>query len=207
MTYHYVDTETGEDADPTSHTYSVMALAKEHQIRYVFKSADGAIILRHLPLRMKRVIDSVMAMIFPSSDALRKRIAELAEGIRDVPEDDIPDEIKSEFIKASAEYRCIAQYYALGVIEEPRCCTMDDVDEIYARLTPTERDALDMLIQELVRIKEPHEVDDTALTIADRYKVEIIDREMLDNLTVSQASYFLKVIERENKDIARMMKR
>lgn len=209
MTVHrYIDAQDGSEYDPTERTYSVMELVEEHLTRFVFTTKDGeSLILRYMPLRMKRIIDSVIAMMYPTYSQMSARLNDLRDGIIDVPWDDIDKEIRDEFLQLASQMKPVGQMYALGVIEEPFVACMEDIYQIYDRMDDEDQQRFDLLVQELTSVKDPKTVDDTVLDIANRYNLQIMDRQMLKELTISQASYFESIIARENAEINRMLKR
>ena len=94
----------------------------------------------------------------------------------------------------------------MGVIVSPSVGTMDDVNEIYDSLTENEADALAVIIQMLSSVTPTKSIDATALEIAKANGLELVDRELLDLMTVNQANFFIDRIRQENERIRQMTK-
>ena len=201
--YTYVDAETGQETDPR--TYSIMELNREHRDLYVLRTSQGAIVLRHMPLRMRRIIDDARNHIYPRTAELLAEVEELRPFFDGIDEADWKPEAKERLERIYQELRT-TDMDALGVIVSPDVATMDDVNEIYERLTEIERQKLALIIKALATPTPPEDIDSTALEIAKANGLEIIDREMLENLTVSQAAYYMGRIRKENEQIRRMMR-
>jgi len=200
--YRYLDDDKVDDA--TDRTVSAIELLHQHEIRYVMHIDKGDIILRHQPLRMKRIIDGIIKLIYPRFSEYAQELHDLTDGISEnemmVPE--VSDKIKD----LTSKLRIITQMYALGVIESPHLNDMDDLNDLYATLNENERNTLDMLIQELTNVTASSLIDDTALVIADKYNIQLVSKEMLEQLTVSQADFLIRRINAENEQISELMK-
>ena len=197
MKFIYRDAETGAEAIPT---YSVMELNKEHRIRYVLNTSQGAIILRPLPWRMKRIIDEARIHIYPRTKELLEEADRLRPYIDGIPEDQwLADKV--ERLKAIYMELRVTDMYALGVIVSPQVGTMEDVEEMYSMLNEDEAQRLALCVQALSTITPIEDIDGTALEIAKANGLELMTKEMLDLMTVSQANYYIKRIEQENERI------
>jgi hypothetical protein len=200
MRFIYRDAETAEEVVPT---YSVMELNKEHRIRYVLNTSQGAIILRPLPWRMKRIIDDARANIYPRTKELLEEAERLRPYIDGIPQDQwIPEKV--ERLKAIYLELRVTDMYALGVILSPQVGTMEDVMEMYSMLTEDEGEKLALCIQALSTITPAEDIDGTALEIAKANGLELLTKEMLDLMTVSQANYYMRRIEQENERIRQL---
>lgn len=198
MRFIYRDTATAEELDPK--TVSVMELLREHTVRYVLNTSAGAIILRPLPWRMKRIIDEARANIYPRTADLIAEAEHIRPYIDGIPEDNRPADKVRRMNEIYQELRA-TDMYALGVIVSPPVGTMEDVDEIFSRITLEEVDSLAICIQMLSSVTSPDSVDPIALEIATANGLRLVDREMLELMTVSQASFFARRIEQENERI------
>ena len=199
MIVHYQDVQTAEEVEPN--TYSVMELLREHQVRYVLRTSIGAIVMRHLPYRMKRIIDDARIHIYPSVRELLNEAEYLRPYFEGIPEEDQQEDKRKRMEEIYHLLRS-TDMTALGVIVEPPVATMDDVNEIYDRLQPEEAETLSICIQALASVRS--DVDSTAMEIAKANGLELVDREILDLMTVSQASYFIDRINKENERIRQM---
>ena len=128
VTYDYTDIDTG-DPLPDEGSYSVMELNREHLVRYVLQTSKGAVVLRHLPLRMARIIESVRRTVYPGVEALEEEY----EAMRKVPPEQMTEEQVAAFLKLDREL-AMTDMTALGVVVEPRLAGMDDYEQLYEEL-------------------------------------------------------------------------
>ena len=205
MRFVYRDAESGAEIDDIK-TVSIVELNREHTVRYVFRTSIGAIIFRHLPLRMKRVIDDARNHIYPSVAGMLKEVERLRPYFDGIPEEDWKEEPRQR-MEELYELLRVTDMYALGVIVSPPVATMDDVEDIYQRLNETERTQFSLIVQAMASITSFDKVDSTPLEIAKANGLQLMDTEMLEQLTVSQASYYIKRIEQENERIRQMTRK
>lgn len=204
VTYDYRDLRTGESLDdPETGSYSVLSLMREHRARYVMMTRKGAIILRHLPLRMKRIIDTVRHELYPCTAELEQRARDLLPYFDGVDREAWPEDKLRELMDIERELQ-VTDMYALGVIEAPLLGSMDDYDALLDMLTEDERQQLAVAVRALSSIKAPSHVDGTAMDIAQRYGMTVMNDDMLELMTVSQANYLMDRIAKENREIMRL---
>ena len=204
VTYDYTDLDTGDPAaSPEEGTYSVVALDHEHLVRYVMTTSQGAIVLRHLPLRMARLIEGVRRAVYPGIEELEARYEEIRRRMEGRPSEDFADEEVADLLRLDREL-AMTDMTALGIVVEPRLASMDDYEQLYERLTEDERLRLVTAVKLLASVRDPRTVDPTAEAIARSAGVQLMDEDMLRMLTVSQAAYHLGRIQREAKAIDRM---
>ena len=185
MKIEYTDMTTGEPCDPLDGTMSVIELTREHKRRYVLRTSAGAVILRPMPLRMKRVIDAARYALFPDMRDMEQELALLAPGLKGIPVEQWEPEVRTR-VEEIAHYKQIHDMDALGVIVSPVLTDMEDYEELLEELTEDERMALALAVRELAAPRPPSQVDATALELAEKYGIELVDADLLENLTVSQ---------------------
>lgn len=204
VTYDYRDLQSGASVDdPEVGSYSVMQLMQEHRIRYVFSTSAGAIVLRHMPLRMKRIIDAVRHQLYPRTMELEQEARDLAPYFEGVDPAAYDAGAVQRLREIEAELR-VTDMSALGVIEAPLLANMDDYEILLRQLTEDEQQTLAVAVRALSAIKPPEHVDSTAMTIAQRYGLVLMDEDMLRMLTVSQAAFLMDRINKENQEIMRL---
>lgn len=193
--------EQYDDEDiPEKGKLSVVALSREHRERWVLKTHVGCIVFRKMPLRMQRILDLARAKIYPRMTEMKSEIMHLQE---------IP-EVSEEYHKAQDRINEYAVALActdpspLGVIVEPRLASMDDFEELYRKLSEDERVALLTAVIEMSRVIDADDVDPVPEVIAERAGLKLITEDMIENLTVSQANYWLGRINAERVAIERM---
>lgn len=185
---------------------SIIRLLDEHKRRYVYETSAGTIVLRHMPLRMKRLIDNIIAVLYPDVPGMILERRDYLQGLVGLTAEQMPADASDRLAEAEALIAPSQGWKACGVIVQPSISSIDDYDALYAMLEEQERDVLQELVNMLSIPIDPYTYDDTAFNIAERYGVQMVDKEMIENLTVSQAQFFAKRIERENLDIERRMK-
>lgn len=204
MRYEFKDVGTGEIL-PTDKQVSVIDLCQEHKYLFVYSTSVGDIILRKMPLRMRRTIDGMIGTFCPRYYNDIQRLGDIRAGIEDI--NNIPSDIITEVQEISARVAHATRFYIMGVMVSPVIYDDEDIDRLYSLLTAEECANLDMLISEMLTIADPSEIDDTALILAEKYNVVMVDKEMLSNLTISQANYFISRINRENDELMRAFRR
>lgn len=202
VVYKYLD-DGDKQAKATDGVLPVLELLRQHRVRYVMSTEKGNIVLKHQPLRTKRIIDGIIRVIYPDFHTYVQELHDLTDGIEE--EELLKPEISGRIVELTSKLRLMSQVYALGVIERPQLNDMDDFNDLYEQLTEDERDKLDMLIQELTNVCDPSIIDDTSLVIANRYGIQVIDKEMLEQITISQADYLIRQINAENEMMSNLM--
>ena len=92
---------------------------------------------------------------------------------------------------------------ALGVIVAPCLADMDEFESLYSSLTEDEQMTLDIIVQELGRIRDPREVDGMPEIIAQQCGVRLMTETELEMMTVSQYAYQISRIAAEREAVAR----
>lgn len=207
MEFDFRDVTTGEPVDdPLAGTYPIMELQREHLIRYVMTTSQGAIVLRHIPLRMKIMIDRVRHIIYPDAARMEQEVRELVPYFQGIPLEDVEPEAKARLLELKAQLS-LTDMYPLGVIVAPCLASMDDYHRLYERLQPAEREQLEATVQSLAAPVPPSRVDATALEIAKANGITLMDEQMLEFLTASQAAFWTSRIASEARAVERALRR
>lgn len=185
---------------PEKGKLSVVSLSREHRERWVLNTHVGSIIFRRMPLRMQRILDLSRQKLYPHISDMKSEILHLQE----IPESSEEYPQAQERIQELAVALACTEPSPLGVIVEPRLSSMDDYEELYEKLTEEERVALLTAVMEMSRIVDADDVDPVPEVIAERAGLKLITQDMIENLTVSQASYWMSRINAERTAIERM---
>lgn len=185
---------------PEKGKLSVVSLSREHRERWVLNTHVGSIIFRRMPLRMQRILDLSRQKLYPHISDMKSEILHLQE----IPESSEEYPKAQERIQELAVALACTEPSPLGVIVEPRLSSMDDYEELYEKLTEEERVALLTAVMEMSRIVDADDVDPVPEVIAERAGLKLITQDMIENLTVSQASYWMSRINAERTAIERM---
>lgn len=196
VTYDYRDLDTGEGMDEPAGSYSAVALHHEHLVRYVMTAGSTVIILRHLPLRMARIIQDVQYSIFPK----RRKLEADYERIRTRDMKSLSDAEIGDLLRLDREL-AMTDMTALGVVVSPELSCMDDYEELYESLSETDRLKLVTAVRILASARDPREVDSTAENIALKAGIRLMTPEEIELMTVSQASYQVSRILKESRAI------
>lgn len=154
---------------------------------------------------MKRVIDMARAM---KGEETRRDMQEL-QALRPMMEGLSPDEIDPQIKARAMELTTtlmLSDYSPLGVIVSPVLENMDDYEDLLHMLDTTEVVQLQEAVQAMATVRPSREVDATALDIGERLGLLKLPEDMLDNLTVSQANFFVDRINAERKAIEAMQR-
>lgn len=189
-----------EDEIPEMGKTSVVALSKQHRERWLLRTSKGFIVFRRMPLRIQRILDLARVKLYPKLESIKQELACL-QGIVEGSEG---YEEAQERIQSLAVALACTDPAPLGVIVEPRLSSMDDYEELYESLEESERAALLTAVIEMTRIIDADEVDSVPEIIAERSGLKLVTPDMIENLTVSQASYWMSRIRAENAAIERM---
>lgn len=201
------DLVTGDAVeDPLKGTVPIAELRREHLVRFILRTSKGLVILRPMPLRLRRIIDAVQAKLYPRRAELEREAVMLLPYFEGIPEEDVDPDARRRMEEIAAQLQ-VTDMSAMGVIVAPAMGTMEDVEELYESLTDAERIQLSLAIRDLSRPIPPERVDATALEIERANGLVRMDQEMLDMLTVSQAAFWVDRINKENKRTEEMAKR
>lgn len=201
------DLVTGDAVeDPLKGTVPIAELRREHLVRFILRTSKGVIILRPMPLRLRRIIDAVQAKLYPRRAELEREAVMLLPYFEGIPEEDVDPDARRRMEEIAAQLQ-VTDMSAMGVIVAPAMGTMEDVEELYESLTDSERIQLSLAIRDLSRPIPPERVDATALEIERANGLVRMDQDMLDMLTVSQAAFWVDRINKENKRTEEMAKR
>lgn len=154
---------------------------------------------------MKRVIDMARAM---KGEETRKDMQEL-QALRPMMEGLSPDQIDPQIKARAMELTTslmLSDYSPLGVIVAPVLENMDDYEDLLHMLDANEVIQLQEAVQSMATVRPSREVDPTALDIGQCLGLVQIPPDMLDNLTVSQANFFVDRINAERKAIEAMQR-
>lgn len=202
QTWDFTDFDTGM-ALPENGKLSPVRLAGEHRERWVLKTSKGDIVLRRMPLRLYRVLELARVKVYPKLQDMLQEIRELQE----IPKGCDAYEEAQERLSSLATALVMSDPAPLGVIVSPALACMDDYEELYEALSDAERIRLVNAVAEMSRIVNADEVDPIPEMVAERMGIKLVTKDMIDNMTVSQASYWYARIEAEKTAIERMARR
>ncbi|NCA74543.1 MAG: hypothetical protein EOM93_06870 [Gammaproteobacteria bacterium] len=154
---------------------------------------------------MERLIGNIIRAKYPKIMAEAEEMRDYMEGLIGLQESEYPEGAAERISDYALRIKGPMTWKACGVIVSPQINSDEDYNDLYAMLAAKgegEEFVLDEWVAELSTIRT--EYDDTAYNIAERYNVEMLDRELIENLTVSQAQFFSRRIERENRMIERL---
>lgn len=196
-TFDFRDLVSGmEVRDPMEGTVPVLELMEEHKVRYVLSTSRGAIVMRHMPLRVRRIVDMAQGKIYPERLQLEAEARSLLPYFDGIPEDQVNADARKRFEEITYTLM-VTDMSAMGVIVAPALGSMDEYERLYESLTPEEQVQLASAVRDLSTPLPPERVDSTPLEIANANGLTLMDEEMLHLLTISQAAYWSDRLARE----------
>lgn len=207
MDWDFRNLSTGEEVtDPLAATVPLSELRREHAVRYVMQTSKGIIILRHMPLRMHRMIEAARHAIYPETARMEKEARELLPYFQGIPEDEVDPEAKKRLMELSSQLQ-LTDMGALGVVVAPALASMEDYEALYESLDEKERLQLATAVRELSTPIPPERVDAAPLEIAKANGIRLMTEEELECLTVSQAAFWCDRIAQEARRTEAAMRR
>ena len=192
-----------EEKDPD---INVLDILDQHRQRIVFRTKNsGDIVLRYLPFRLSLIIVDHISRYYSHYAEDVQVIAERADLTPEEAND--PEILEDSRMRIERSLLKTSQLFALGVIERPEVNTPDDVEAIYSVLDPDEKARLEVLIQELTRVPDPSTIDASLMDIAERYDVQLVDKDMIENMTASQHALLAYRIKQEREALVRRSNR
>ena len=192
-----------EVRDPSLGSVPVLDIMREHLVRYVMTTSKGIIILRHMPLRVRRQIDLAQARLYPSRLQMEAEARMLLPYFDGVPPEQVRKD-KLDRFEQIAHQLMLTDMSAMGVIVAPALGSMEDYERLFDSLTPEEQVQLATAVRDLATPVPPEKVDSTALEIARANGLQVMDEDMLQMLTVSQAAYWSDRVARESRKAEEM---
>jgi len=200
--------DDGNTFDPSDKTISVFEILKQHKVRYIWHTENaGDIVLKHMHLSTRRKIDMMIYSLYPGYIEADKRLKDIGNEININDMDNLPKDLQDEITELAQKVFWPRHLYLLGIISTPMIGCLDDIEALYDLLTPEEAIFLDTIQGPLEGTIAFNTIDSIALDIADRFKVTLVDRDMLENMTVAQADYFTHVINKETDEALKLLKR
>jgi len=206
--YEWKDVNDGGPFDISEKTVSIFDILNQHKVRYVWHTENaGDIVLRHMRLSTRRKIDMMLYALYPGYMQANKRLGDMASNIDINDIEGLPQELQDEITELTQRVYWPRHLYLLGIISAPTIGCLDDIEALYDLLTEDERTFLDTIQNTLEGTVAFDSIDKTALDIADRFKVSLVDADMLQNMTVAQADYFTRMINQETDEALKVLKR
>lgn len=180
----------------------IMDILNQAKKRVILNTSKGSVIFKHISLRTKRQLDLIRAFRYPNAKELEDEASivypmALAEGA--------DEETVKRATEIAAELAPSMDVYALGVIEYPFFTTVDDLQAWWQTLQPEEIEAIRQLLVVFTNWNKP--IDYGQLEIAERFHVQLIDRELIENPTYQQYLALHNIIEQEHRQTEEMYKK
>ena len=205
MRYIYEDVQSGKTSElPPAD--SIIELMHQHEKRFIFHTEKGSIVMRYMPLRLERLLSNIRKELYPNIAEVLQTQRDLLKGIEGLDAGQIPEDTMAELERNQALIQPSQDLNACGVIVAPAITSLEDYYELHEVLSEDERLVVEELISILGRPRDPAEYDDTAFNIAEKYNIEMVDKTMIENMTVSQAHFFATRIQKENDEIERIQR-
>ena len=187
-----------EDMPPVTKV-PIEEILEQHRYRYVLETSQGTIVMRHLSKRMKGHIDRIRYVRYPEAYILEQEAKIVYPIIKaGNPEEDTvkrANEIASQLAPT-------LDMYALGIIEYPFLTTPEALDALLDAMTDEEREAMRQMLTVLTAWNKP--VDYSQLEIAERFHLNMVRPEHIEEPTYQQYRALYSVIEQEHDELRRI---
>jgi len=169
-------------------------ILQQHRERYVIRTSIGTIVMKHITKRMKLAIDRIRYIRYPRVPELEAEARIVYPVVMAGSEDEDATKRANEI---AAELVPTMDLYALGIIEYPFLTTPEDVDDLMDSLDAEEQEAVRQMFTVLTAWGRP--VDFSQLEIAERFRIQIIPIEAVENPTYQQYRALYSVVEQEHE--------
>ena len=176
---------------------------RQHNKRFVIRTeGQGDIIMKFLPRRIKDHLDRLRDIRFPAHTRLKDELEILTPSILSGEADEA---VTSSYWALFSQYMPTLEIYYLGCIEYPFLTTMDELDSLLSSVTENERA---VLMEVLAILSAPcPTVDETYLAVAIKFGIQVVDKELIDNMTYQQYQLLHEIVETEQREIRKMYKK
>jgi len=184
---------------PAINKVPIESILKQGSERFVLQTSQGTVVMKHITKRMKLHIDVIRAVRYPGIRELEQEAQivypiALAEGA--------DDNAIAEANRIASQLAPTLDLYALGVIEYPFLTTPDDLEAFLASLKEDEQEAMRQMLTVLTRWNYP--VDYSSLEIAERFHVQMVTADLIENPTYEQYRALYAVVTQEHEATKRM---
>ena len=176
---------------------------RQHNKRLVIHTTDhGDIVLKFLPRRLKDGIDALRILRYPEYPKLEEELELIRPSILS---GEAGQDVIDNFWILFHQLRPSLDLYFLGCIEFPFITTMEELDKLMSSLHENERD---VMREALRMLSAPvQEIDDTYLAVAMKFGIQVIDKELIDNMTYQQYLILHSIIDAERQQTAKMYRK
>ena len=170
-------------------------ILRQHRKRFIIRTAQyGDVVMRYLSRSYRVPIDGIRHEMYPE-------LVEWEDEFRTlVPLASLPDadsDLRTYVQELAAKIMPTLDLYAIGCIEHPVLNSVDDLNVFLDLLTPEEQEAVRQMLSVLTAHAGP--VDTVYMDIAERFDVKIIDKELMDNMTMQQQEVLQAVLKAERQ--------
>ena len=176
-------------------------ILRQHRQRCVMHTERcGTIVMRYLPQRVKKNIDMIRMFRYPKYPEIEEELMIIAPLVETGNAD---EETTARYAGLLAELKPSLDLYMTGIIEYPIISDMDEIDSLLEALTEEERGVL-MGAAVILSSACPPAVDAEYLMIADRFRIPIADKDMIDSMTRQQHELLTQIMKNEEEMIRKM---
>jgi len=184
-----------EDVPPVTKV-PIEEILEQHRYRYVLQTSKGTVVMKHLSKRMKLHIDRIRYLRFPQAYVLEQE-AEIVYPL--VMAGNAEEDTVQRANEIAAQLAPTMDLYMLGIIEYPFLTTPEDFYGFLEELTEEETEALRQMQIMLTAWNRP--VDYSQLEIAERFHIQKVRPEHIDDPTYQQYRALYSVIEQEHEAV------
>jgi len=191
--------------------YSFMQIMKQHEVRYYLNLSDGTqIVLKHLPISEQRRIMAMAALLYPEYLSQLEKYTVLTEQLREIKEgqENLAVELFKEATMAILAIRPVAELMAIGIVDRPHLWSKDSVDAFFNGMNDKDRNAVYKALEDLATVMPIGYVDFDQFYYAQRFGLQILEKDMIKDMTITQAAVLSEIIRQEKiayeKELAQM---
>lgn len=186
------------DSIPKINAIDITDILKQSRERFVINTSIGTIVLKHITKRMKDRLDAIKAVLYPNAKELEEEASII---LPMAMTESCEEETMKRATEIAVQLAPIMDIYALGCIEYPFIATRDDLDILMQKLKDDEREAIRQILAVLTDWSAP--VDFTKLEMAQKFNIQLITMEHIEDPTYVQYLALKSVIEAERKETER----
>ena len=176
-------------------------ILEQHRRRYIVHTEHGDVVLKHATREAVARLDRLRRQLWPQvpewEDELRLLGKLASTGDCDPSVTERMGELANLLLPTT-------DVTALACIVEPEVRSVEELRVMMDALEPEEAEAVRQLL--LVCTAHAGKVDTGYLEIAERFGVQVVTRELLDNMTIQQYEVLQSVLRAERTREARLLK-
>lgn len=171
-------------------------ILKQHRKRFIINTKNyGDVVMKYLSRSSRIPIDALRHQTYPELYMWEDELRTLAP-LASLPDadDKLKDEVKALLSKIMPTFN----WYTLACIQFPILDTVEDLETFLDLLTDEEQEAIRQMLVVLTAHASAS-IDSVYMEIAERFGVQVVDKELLDNMTMQQQEILQGILNAERQ--------